>query len=236
MYILDKGKIVYRLLYITGVSVFLTTVFMEELELDLVLKPLFIIILSYIYILNSEKVNYFVLVSMLILMITKIFVLLDFGKYFKYITILYALHYIINIFLLWESVLLVKMQVKKFFTAQLLITMILIGYVLYSATNLIIPSIVNDQVYLIVFVICFMLFISFCYYIYLNSKTVVSSSLMVAASCFLIVNTVMAVNEFYIQIQIFAIMASILQMFGEFFLIKFFTEQQHLSPYDEEYF
>ncbi|GAA4274644.1 hypothetical protein GCM10022258_39400 [Aquimarina gracilis] len=114
--------------------------------------------------------------------------------------------------------------------------MALIGYVLYSVVELIKPQIREQSSFLAMLIVSFTAFIGVCYYIYLNSKTVVSYSLMVAASCFLISNIVTALNRFYIYLDVFTVITTVVQIFGQFFLIKFFIEQHELTPNEDDYF
>ncbi|MDH7448262.1 hypothetical protein [Aquimarina sp. 2201CG14-23] len=114
--------------------------------------------------------------------------------------------------------------------------MSLIIYVVYSVQDMISLNINEDGLYLNVFIVLFILFIGICYYIYLNSKTVVSSSLMIAASCFLIVNIMTVLNKLYVYLDIFVVISNVLQVFGHYFLIKFFIEQKDLKPNNVEFF
>ncbi|MDY8138274.1 hypothetical protein U0D62_21795 [Aquimarina sp. 2201CG5-10] len=125
---------------------------------------------------------------------------------------------------------------NKIFTFNLVITMALVIYILISVVKLILPSVDSSMLYLIISTSSFLLFIGCCYYVYLNSKTLISYSLMVAASCFLIVNITSALNHLYVSLEIFLVIIRLLQISGQFFLVKFFIEQNDLIPNGEDYF
>ncbi|WP_298315424.1 hypothetical protein [uncultured Aquimarina sp.] len=231
---MSKRKLAYQLLFISGALLLLTAVFKEEWLIYT--KTLIVCSVSFFYVVEVEKINYLVLVALLLILSAEILSVIDFKKHFRVINILSSLYYILNMILLWKSLQKVKIQFKKIFTLQLAITMGLITYVVYSVADMISLNVNDDQVYLNILIVLFILFIGFCYYIYLNSRTVVSSSLMIAASCFLIVNILTVLNKLYVYLDIFVVITNVLQVFGHYFLIKFFIEQKDLKPNNVEFF
>ncbi len=207
-----------------------------ERQMVIFCKPFVVLSLCFIYIVKTEKINFLVLFTMLLVMVSEILTMRDFSGYFGIIVIFLSIHYSVNMIILWKSLQKVKIKLKKIFTVQLMITMILITYVVLSVSELITPAVHEHMVFLNVLIICFVLFIGLCYYIYLNSRTVISYSLMVAASCFLISNILTALDKLYISIDVFTVMSNLLQISGEFFLIKFFLEQHKLVSNEEDYF
>jgi len=199
-------------------------------------KVLVIASVSFLYFVNAKKINYLVPCALLLILAAEILYVLDFKKYFRAINIIASVYYCLNMILLWESIQKVKIRLKRIFTLQLLITMALIVYVVYSVADMVSLSVVKDRLYLNILIVLFVLFIGFCYYIYLNSRTIVSSSLMIAASCFLIVNILTILNKLYVHLDIFVVITNVLQFFGHCFLVKFFIEQHKLKPDSVEYF
>lgn len=231
---LNLEKIIYPLVYTFVLIAILVSVF--AMDILIFVKPWVIIMLSMLYVIKKKNANYLVLFTMALIMVAEVLSFTDFTKYFLAMNVLLSVYYILNVILLRKSLLIIKIRLKKVFTVQLLITMSLIIYVLYSVTDIIFPLVKESQQYLIILVICFVVFLGCCYYIYLNSKTVVSSSLMVAASCFLIVNILTALHELYISLEVFPVIMNFLQTFGQLFLIKFFIEQNDLVPSTDDYF
>ncbi len=227
-------KFTYWLFYFTGLLTLLASIFNSSMIIYF--KPPVIIALGLLYIANAEHKNYLVLISLLLSLVCEVLFLRDYLGNFEILNILLSIYYALNIFILWKSLQLIKISLKKVFTLQLVISMVLIAYVLFSVAQLILPRVNNHVLVLVMLIFCFALFIGVCYYIYLNSKTVVSYSLMVAASCFLIVNIVAALNRLYVSIDIFFVITTLLQIFGQFFLIKFFMEQHKLVANEEDYF
>ncbi len=227
-------KFTYQLFYITSFLTLLVAVFANYLMIYF--KPPVILSLCVLYVVNAEHKNYFVLFSLLLILVCEILFFHDYLGNFEILHILLATYYFLNITLLWKSLQIVKIQLKKVFTFQLVISMLLISYVLYAVAELILPQIIDHKTVLFILIFFFAFFIGVCYYIYLNSKTVVSYSLMIAASCFLITNIITALDGFYIHLEIFPIITTVLQIFGQFFLIKFFMEQHKLIPNNKDYF
>ncbi|WP_160114516.1 hypothetical protein [Aquimarina sp. AU474] len=227
-------KYVYQLFYVTGLFFILISIFAQNLTIFF--KPPVILALCLIYLVKVENRSALVLFTMLLILVSEVLSMKDFVGYFRVVNILLSLYYFLNIVLLWKSLKKIKIQFNKVFTIQLLIAMGLIVYVLISVARLILPSVIEDKVFLVILILFFTLFVCSCYYIYLNSKTVVSSSLMVAASCFLIVNILTALYKLYVFLEVFVVIANLLQVFGQFFLIKFFIEQHKLVPNRKDYF
>ncbi len=227
-------KLTYLLFYGTSLLTLIAAVFTDGMVIYF--KPPVILSLCLLYFINAEHKNYLVLSSLLLVLICEILFLQDYLGNFKLLHILLSIYYCLNIILLWKSLQVVKIQFKKVLTIQLLISMTLIAYILFSVAELILPQVNDHSTVLMMLIFFFGLFIGVCYYIYLNSKTVVSYSLMVAASCFLIVNIVAALNRLYVSLEIFPIITTMLQISGQFFLVKFFIEQHKLMPNGEDYF
>jgi len=142
-----------------------------------------------------------------------------------------ALYYVLNIILLSRSLSFVKIEWNSMLIMQLFVTMALLVYILYSVISLVLPLVQDFQLYLMVLSICFALFLGVCYYIYIATRTILSAALMVAASCFLIVNVVTILNEIYMPLGIFAILTHVLQIVGQFFLIKFLMAEKKTLVY-----
>lgn len=231
---MDKRKLAYQLLYISGALLLLVSVFQQEWLVHS--KALVVSAVSFFYVVEVKKINYLVLLALLLVLIAEILSVIDFKGYFRMINVLASFYYLLNMILLWKSLQKVKIQLKRIFTVQLVVTMGLIIYVVYSVADMISINVSDDQLYLNILIVLFIVFIGFCYYIYLNSRTVVSSSLMIAASCFLIVNIVTILNKLYVYLDIFVVITNVLQFFGHYFLIKFFIEQNDLKPDNVEFF
>ncbi len=227
-------RFTYQLFYTTGFLALLAVLFTDNLVIYF--KPPVIISLCLLYIVNAKHKNYLVLFSLVLVLVCEVLFFYDYIGNFEMLHILLCAYYFLNIILLWKSLQIVKIRFKKVFTIQLVISMALIGYVLYAVAELIMPQISNHSTVLTTMIFFFAVFVMVCYYIYLNSKTVVSYSLMVAASCFLIVNIITALNRFYIYLEVFPVITTVIQILGQFFLIKFFMEQHKLSPNNEDYF
>ncbi|MCK8523993.1 hypothetical protein M0D21_20620 [Aquimarina sp. D1M17] len=224
----------YQLFYFTSLLFITASIFMEHLSIFL--KPVVLLLLSAIYILRAEHKNALVLIAMGVILVAEVLSMKDFIRYFRVLNVLLSVYYLLNIILLWKSLKKIKIRLNKVFTVQLIITMALIVYVLASVAGLILPSVYDDRMYLVILILFFTVFVCSCYYIYLNSKTVVSSSLMVAASCFLIVNIITALYKLYVFLEVFMVIGNLLQVFGQFFLVKFFIEQHKLTPNEEDFF
>ena len=227
-------KSTYALFYVTGVLTLLVVSFTEGLAIYV--KPLVIVALGLLYVVNAKYKNYLVLLSLVLALICETLFFQDYVGNFVVLHILLSMYYALNVILLWKSLQLIKIRFKKIFTGQLIVLMILVAYVLYSVAELIMPQISDHSIALIVLIVFFTLFIWVCYYIYLNSRMVISYSLMIAASCFLLVNIIVALDRLYVSVEVFSIITTFLQITGQFFLIKFFMEQHELKPNEEEYF
>ncbi len=227
-------KLTYILFYITGIVALLAAILTNNLVIYF--KPAVVVALSILYLANAKYKSYLVVLSLLLILVCETLFLYDYIGNFKILHILLSIYYALNIVLLSKSLQVIKVRFDKIFTLQMLISMALILYVLVSVAKLILPQVSDHAVVLIILIFFFALFIGVCYYIYLNSRTIISYSLMIAASCFLIVNIINALNGLYISLAIFPVITTILQIVGQYFLIKFFLEQYKLTPNSEDYF
>ncbi len=227
-------RFTYYLFYSAAIAAVLAVIFANSALVYF--KPPVILSLSFLYVVNAEKKNYLVLFSLLLILTCEILFLQDYLGNFVMLHILLSTYYCLNIMLLWKSLQVVKVRLKKVFTLQLIISMALVTYILFSVAELILPRVTGHLNVLVMLIFSFALFIGVCYYIYLNSRTVISYSLMIAASSFLIVNIVTSLNRLYISLEIFPVITTTLQMVGQFFLIKFFIDQHKLMPNKEDYF
>jgi len=164
---LKTKKLTYWLFYSAALLVFLVSVF--AYDLIIYVKPLVILSLTLLYILNAKKVNHLVVLSLPLILVCEIIFLKGYLENFVILHILLSAYYALNIAVLWKSLRRIKIKFRKVFTLQLAISMILITYVLFSVAQLILPQVSDHILVLIMLIIFFALFIGVCYYIYLNS-------------------------------------------------------------------
>lgn len=227
--VFDIKKKAYYLFYFFSILTFLASVF--KYQAIVYVKPFVLLMLSVIYFSTVQKKDYLFLLSIILIMMAEILSVKDFSNFFPVINGVLALYYVLNIILLSRSLSFVKIEWNSMLIMQLFVTMTLLVYILYSVISLVLPLVQDFQLYLMVLSICFTLFLGVCYYIYIATRTILSAALMVAASCFLIVNVVTILNEIYMPLGIFAILTHVLQIVGQFFLIKFLMAEKKTLVY-----
>lgn len=230
-------KKIQLFVYPVFLSLSLLTMLVGIFSHDLVnfTKPLTLIALMLYYVVHVDKINVVVLLSVVLILITEIFARLDFLAFFQQITFLISIYYMVISILLWKSLKKLKLTFKNVLSLQLVVTMSLILYLFYAVTKLILPKIFLYQWHLLGVIVSFTIFLGVAYYIYLNSKAEVSYAIMIAASCFLIVNILTTLNELYVYVEIFYLIIVLLQLIGQFFLIRFFITQDKLKPNSDDF-
>ncbi|TYP72277.1 hypothetical protein [Aquimarina intermedia] len=230
-------KKLQSLLYPLFLFLSLLTILAGVFSHDLVnyIKPITLLVLIGYYTIHVGKIDVFVIISILLILVTETYAHRNFLLFFEEITYLISLYYLVTTALLWKSLRKLKLTFKNVLSLQLVVTMSLILYLFYAVTNLILPKISLYQWHLLGVIISFTIFLGVSYYIYLNSKAVVSHAIMVAASCFLIVNILTTLNELYVYVEVFYLIIILLQLLGQFFLIRFFITQDQLQPNTDDF-
>ena len=214
------------LFYIQLIVLLIVILFLDESYL-VFQKILSLITITVIYVLgNPRKNNYFYLFSMLVMMVNDTLILLDFSSYFPIITSLGTIYFSLSILVVKRFLEEKDILFSKLYSFPIIVGILLMGYLIYSITDLVLPYVENSILFLGLFVISLLIFIILCFMIYLADRFTGNLMLFIAASCCLIVNALLPINYFVFQTKVFVLLIHILELLGFYFFTLFLIESK----------
>ena len=221
-----KINLFKTLFYIQLIVLLIVILFLDESYL-VFQKILSLITITVIYVLgNPRKNNYFYLFSMLVMMVNDTLILLDFSSYFPIITSLGTIYFSLSILVVKRFLEEKDILFSKLYSFPIIVGILLMGYLIYSITDLVLPYVENSILFLGLFVISLLIFIILCFMIYLADRFTGNLMLFIAASCCLIVNALLPINYFVFQTKVFVLLIHILELLGFYFFTLFLIESK----------
>ncbi len=220
---MKKINVTYILIYFAFFIVICVTIFFDKWILIYV-KPIVPILLIFLYQSLVKKTNFLFPISMLVIAVTDVFVYLDFVTYFPVIAILIALFYILCIFLLKNFISIKDIKLNRLISPQVIVSVLLIGYLVFSITGLVLPKIINFIGSIILIIVSLLLFATVCFFIYVANRYEKSIYLFIASCCTLFVDAFIAINELYYYSRLFTTLINIVEITGLYFFTIFFVE------------
>ncbi len=170
--------------------------------------------------------------SMLVLLVNDTLIYIDFAKYFDLVAITVITFYLLCVFLLRKYIVLTDLQIKKIVTFPIVISLALISYLIFSISELVLPSLIDSVFSFFVILIVLLIFVAACFFIYIVDKYEGNFRLFISASCCLFVNALLLINYFYFHTRVFTILINIAEIAGLYFFLRFLIEAK---PIDLEY-
>ncbi|MCK8523994.1 hypothetical protein M0D21_20625 [Aquimarina sp. D1M17] len=201
-------------------------------------KPLVPISLIILHLQYVKKVSYFFLLAMLVILVTDVFTYIDFLEYYEFIALLIALFYACCIVSLRKYIARKDIVLKKLLSPPVVVSVLLISYLVYSITELVLPKIENSVGSIAIIVVSLVSFVGVCFFIYTADRFEKSVFLFIAACCTLFVDALLAVNELYYYTRVFTTLINIAEIAGLYFFTSFFIETKPLTTrsLDKEFF
>ncbi len=220
---MKKINITYLFTYFTFLIVICVAIFFDKWVLIYV-KPIVPISLIFLYQRFVKKTNLLFPLSMLVIAATDVFVYLDFVKYFSTIAILIALFYALCLLLLKNFISIQEIKLNKLMSPQAIVSILLIGYLIFSITRLVLPKIINSVESVLLIIVSLLLFVTVCFFIYVANRYEKSIYLFIASCCTLFVDAFLAINELYFYSRLFTTLINIVEIAGIYFFTIFFVE------------
>ncbi len=227
----------YLFFYISFLIVIYTAIFLDKIVL-VYIKPIVPLSLIILYITNVKKINLFFPLSMLVIATTDAFNYFDFVTYFDYIAVLISVFYVLCVLLLKDYVAKDDIKFSKLTSLPVIVSIILIGYLIFSITELTLPKVQDSLGFIVLIVLSLLLFVVVCFFIYEAQRFEKSIYLFVASCCTLFVDALLAINELYYYNRVFTILINITEIAGIYFFTIFFIETKFkkLESFDKQYF
>ncbi|WP_299251548.1 hypothetical protein [uncultured Aquimarina sp.] len=218
----------YILFYFSFLIVILVAIFLDE-EYLIFTKPLVPISLILVHISNVKSINLYYVASMLVILVNDTLIYLDFATYFDLVAIIIVTFYLLCIFLLKKYIALADLQIKKFITFPIVISLALISYLIFSISQLVLPSLMDSFFLFFMILIVLLLFVAACFFVYITDKYEGNFRLFISASCCLFVNALLLINYFYFHTRVFTILINIAEIAGLYFFLRFLMEAKPIN-------
>ncbi|WP_130287287.1 hypothetical protein [Aquimarina brevivitae] len=170
---------------------------------------------------KNRKLNYYYIVSMLIMVANDALILTGFDTYFTIITLLGSAYFILSTFAISNYIKKEDVKISKFYSFPILIGIILLGYLIYAITDLVLPYVLGSLWSLSIFVVSMVAFTICCFFIFVGDRYTGTFKLFIAASCCLVVNALIPVNYFVYYTKVFTLLINLFELVG-FFLFTLF--------------
>ncbi len=234
---MKKNKPTYLLFYFLFTLVIVVAVFFEK-ELLIYTKPLVSVSLLVLYIKYVKIVDPFFVVSIFLIIATDIFTYIDFLKYYDIIAVLIAMFYTFCVLSLKSYIIKKDIALQKLISPPVIISIVLIGYLIFSITELVLPKIQNSVGMIVIIVVSLVVFSGVSFFIYVADRYEKSIYLFIAACCTLFVDALLAINELYYYNRVFTALINIAEIAGLYFFTSFFIETKEITnkSIEKEYF
>ncbi|PKV52129.1 hypothetical protein ATE84_4231 [Aquimarina sp. MAR_2010_214] len=220
---MKKINITYLLTYFAFLIVICVAIFFDKWLLIYV-KPIVPVSLILLYQRFAKKTNFLFPLSMLVIAVTDVFVYLDFMKYFSVIAILIASFYTLCLLLLKDFISIQEIKLNKLISPPAIVGVLLIGYLIFAITGLVLPKIINSIESIILIILSLLLFVTVCFFIYVANRYEKSIYLFIASCCTLFVDAFLAINELYYYSRSFTTLINIVEIAGIYFFTIFLVE------------
>ena len=158
-----KADTTYLIFYIAYLIVVCVSAFFDK-KLLVYIKPIVSVSLIYLYLKFVKEKRVLFLLCMLVIAATDVFIYLDFVKYYNVISVLIFTFYGLCSFLLKDFISKKDINIKVFASPTVIVSVFLIGYLIFSITDLILPKIINSIGAMILIIIGLLLFVSICFF------------------------------------------------------------------------
>ncbi|GAA3517571.1 hypothetical protein GCM10022393_34600 [Aquimarina addita] len=156
-------------------------------------------------------------------------VYIDFVKYFNEIALVIIVYYLISTYLLYEYISIKDIKIKKVFSLPILISVVLIIYLIYSITTLILPNLKGSIVSFFLILIAQMLFVNVCFLIYMIDKYQGNYKLFITACGCFFVNAILVINYFYFYSRVFTVLVNFAEIMALYFFARFLIDIKQIS-------
>ncbi len=234
---MKKINTAYLFFYCAFLVVISVAIFFDKKVL-IYTKPIVPIALIVLYVKSIKKIEFLFPICMIAVLVTDIFVYLDFIKYFDTIILLVSVYYLGCSFLLKKFISKDDARLHKLITLPVLISLIFIAYLIFSITSLAIPKL-NSSIWIVALgIISALLFSAVNFMIYMVDRYEKSIYLFVTACCAICIDALLAINEMYYYTRVFTVVINSVEIIGLYFLVRFLIETKPRSvvPKDQNYF
>ncbi len=223
-------------LYLSCLTVIITSLFFDKHYLSILLPiTLLFLLLTYLYQVFKRKhlkINFFFIISVMSLMISDHLIYVSFTDYFSYMCICIIIYALFSSLALKKYCAPITFRWKTTMTLPLFISIGLLGYLIFSISDLVLELLPNTIPYIVSTILTLLLYAGISYYIYVSDtyshgiKLLISAFLCQFVVGFTVINELFLLNNFC---TFFIVSAHIL---GIYIFMKFLVEQDPTTIQD----
>lgn len=213
-------KSLHLLFYLSFIAVIIITIFFER-KLLVYALPINIISLAILYIKSVHNINFWYLLSLLVILITDILIYTDFAEHFSVICLLICLYFLICSISIRKFIVLSKFQWSPILSFPFLICTFLITYLIFAISQLLLPFIIPALPYLIISLIGSLTFVITSYIIYNTDRYQDAFKLLAVIGLSTFVVALLPINELFYYNKVFTVLINIAHILGLYIFMGF---------------
>jgi len=217
-------KPLYYVYYILSLVALIVAFFFERNDL-IYIKPFTVVALLLLYLAYSgkEKSLWYVL-TLLLSIVGEVFVIIDFIYYHKSILIMYAVYFIIIMYLIYKKNEGNNSPRNAFLYAFLFSLPLLFSF--YSVLSVLLEEVEEQLIHMLVFSVVLFVYVLFSIYYYFKQKSRSNLWMYIASFNFVVVNILIGINELYIYDRMLTVLIVFCGLIAQFFMTLFMLDYQ----------
>lgn len=214
----------YHVYYILSLVALIVAFFFDRSDL-IYIKPFTLVALLLLYLSYSgEKKSELYIVTILLSIVGEVLIIIDFIHYHKCILIMYAVYYVIIMYLIYKKNE-KRSSHRNAFTYALLFALPLL-YSFYIVLNILLKEVQEQFIHMIVFSVVLFIYVMVSIYYYFKEKSRSNLWMYIASFNFVVVNILIGINELYIYDRMLTVIIIFSSLVAEFFLTLFMLDHQ----------
>ncbi len=223
MRFLKKTEPIHILFCISSIVAILIATFFERKLLMYVL-PIVIISIGMLYIKYLDKIDYWYLISLTVIIVCDILIYLDFLRYFSIICALISIYFLLCTVVLRKFIALKELHINTLFTVPILVSVCLIAYVIYSILELILHMVSDAIPYVLISIFSLLIYMAVSYFIYITDRYKGGLKLFIVGCLCMFIVSLLSINELLYYNTVFTVLITITHILGFYIFLSFLVE------------
>ncbi len=217
------------LFYISCLAVIITSLFLDKHYLRIILPiTLLFLLLTYLHeVLNRKhiKMNFYFMISVMSLMVSDYLIHVNFIAYFSYICICIISYTLFSSLALKEYCATIKFHWKRTSILPLLIGIGLLGYLIFSISDLILELLPNTIPYIVPTILVLLLYSGISYYVYISDAYRHGVKLLISVFLCQFVVGFTVINELFLFYNLGTLFIVSTHILGLYLFMRFLVDQ-----------
>ncbi|UZO80200.1 hypothetical protein NBT05_14750 [Aquimarina sp. ERC-38] len=217
------------ILYTSFIITFVISGFFDKTLLQLVMPMVLIaIIIDYLY--KNSNINLYAVLGLISLIFTDYFLYVDIVSHFSKICIFITIYMVLAVYSLRKYFNQIQIQFFKMISWSLIISLLLIIYLIFSVSELVIHMLPGSLPYILISVVALLTYIAISYCIYISDYYKGGFQLIVSASLLLLSVTLSPINELYYPSDLFLVLVTSSHIASLIIYMNFIKETDPFVP------